>query len=1001
MTSPTSTQQSQERNLITFTPTPPNSVRGGTPVEQEGAPGSNIGGEPTPFPATTPMPQRVNTGQRPRNNVNPPEPVTTTDQVAPREDTNTEVTTTGPPNNQPLTREDEFMLGQQESYLRLPIPQDNTTIRKCWRCGEEGHSKKGCNRQVSCTFCQVYSHATKACKKYASFVRNSQGTSSKRTTPVQGQANIQTQEPLVQGPRYVTHYYPRFQPPVVPPMIRSPVITQTVQAPPYPRQPLQQIPHTSPQDVRNNPNYINQGTQESGITSQPQGLPQEGGMYVKFPIPIENEAPSNTHPPLQSQPREGDEYSTPSPEVQPTQSQGQQQVPQRESSQMLQAQQKQLYAKIKQQQRQIKLMQQQNQQLQQQQWQRQIAELQRSETPKQKKPAQPNQPRIVEGVLKPKKEEISIRNDTPQLVNEVDRPVFVNHYYATLADKAVRIKHQGKVLYVIEGDEHSSLSSKRVQVEPPCPLVQSQRREGDEHSTPSLKIVETGLNRVTEAEQQTPYGTSDVYAQHKKTYPTMQGTVVVQPTVERRNQGLEGPNETTIPKLPDVSQPPPPIQRTFDESRGGPGSSCSSKDTEILESIRDITRVMEKQIKLNNRSAEEGAIQNATLLQQFIKSQQERSLDPALMAIPTFTGNDRAKCLDWASRVKNVCKQSGRSFRQDLINKSELLVQNYITSLSNNMSDDELMEKVLRFFSDVPTSPHALDKLKQIQQAVDEPIISYNQRYKNLLERVEGRPLGEITSAAAMEMYLGSINIHIRKSIRNTLFWNSKHAPKTVEETMTKAQEIYIKHLYSTGEDSLTDTTIHEKPAIVVEEVQTERRPKWGQRWNGEGDEYSTPSKGNRSRGNYGNYEEKTPQIHDPHADRKGGDEHSSPSNKQKAEGRTTQLPSTIRSSYTQILVNPMQLQDHEFTAWLERLVEARKNRQENKARPYRNYRKPYNQDNAGGEGSRRKPHLRNKMTPAQELDVHQIMEVYQCQYGDVVEAVDMYNLDVEECRSA
>ena len=186
-----------------------------------------------------------------------------------------------------------------------------------------------------------------------------------------------------------------------------------------------------------------------------------------------------------------------------------------------------------------------------------------------------------------------------------------------------------------------------------------------------------------------------------------------------------------------------------------------------------------------------------------------------------------------------------------------------------------------------------------------------------------------------------------------------------------------------------------------MEEVQTERRPKWGQRRNGEGDEYSTPSTGNHSRGSYSNYEEKTPQRHDPHADRKGGDERSSPLDKQKSEGHATQLPSTIRSSYTQILVNPMQLQDHEFTAWLERLVEARKNRQENKVRPYRNYHKPYNQDNAGGEGSRRKPQLRNKMTPVQELDVHQIMEVYQCQYDDVVEAVDMYNLDVEECRSA
>ena len=978
------TEQSQERNLITFTPTPPNSVRGETPVEESNIQAPNVRGQQR----ESPLPQRVNTGRRPNGDDIPPEQILTAGQEVPRINQTPEERTVEAVNNQQVPNSNEIMLGQpeQESYLRLPIPQENTVARKCWRCGEEGHSKKRCNRQVSCTYCQVYSHATRACKKYASFVRNSQGTSSKRTTPVQGQANIdaRTQGPPVLRPRYVTNNYPRFQPPVVPPMIRPPVITQMMQTSPHPRQLSQQGTYGSPQDVREDPKYNSQEARISQSTSQPQVPQQEAAMYVKCPIPIGNEVPPTTSSNTIS-----------------SQSQGQPQVPQGIEPQASQEQHQQLYAKIRQQQQQIKLMQQQNQQLQQQQWQRQIAELQSTSTTKQKEPIQVKQPRIVEGVLRPKKEEVSIRNDVPQLINEADRPVFVNHYYAALADKAVRIQHQGKVLYVIEGDEHSSISTKSTQVEPPFPQIQPHQKEGDEYSTPSQQMREAGLNRVAEAEKKRPYGAPETYEQHTKTNGTTQGAVIVQPTVETRNLGLEGPNETT--KLPDVSQPPPPIHRTFEESRLGPGSNCISKDTEILETIRDITKVMENQIRLSNRNSEEGAIQNATLLQQFIKTQQERALDPALMAIPTFTGNDRTKCLDWASRVRNVCKQSGRSFRQELINKSELLVQNYITSLSNNMPDDELMERVLRFFSDVPTSSHALDKLKQIQQAVDEPIISYNQRYKNLLERVEGRPLGEITSAAAMEMYLGSINIHIRKSIRNTLFWNSKHAPKTVEEAMTKAQEIYIKHLYSTGEDSLTDTATNEqieKPAIIVEEVQTDRRPRWGQRRGGEDDEYSTPSPGNRPRG-YGSYEGKSSQKSESSANRKGGDEHSAPSDKRKAEGRSTQLPNTIRSSYTQILVNPMQLQDHEFTAWLERLVEARKNRQENKTRPYRNYRKPYNQDNATAEGGWRKPQLRNKMTPAQELDVHQIMDVYKCQYDDVVEAVDMYNLDVEECCSA
>ena len=44
---------------------------------------------------------------------------------------------------------------------------------------------------------------------------------------------------------------------------------------------------------------------------------------------------------------------------------------------------------------------------------------------------------------------------------------------------------------------------------------------------------------------------------------------------------------------------------------------------------------------------------------------------------------------------------------------------------------------------------------------------------------------------------------------------------------------------------------------------------------------------------------------------------------------KSSQQPSVLHGSFTQIMVNPMQLQDHEFTAWLNRLVEARRNRQE------------------------------------------------------------------------
>ena len=71
-----------------------------------------------------------------------------------------------------------------------------------------------------------------------------------------------------------------------------------------------------------------------------------------------------------------------------------------------------------------------------------------------------------------------------------------------------------------------------------------------------------------------------------------------------------------------------------------------------------------------------------------------------------------------------------------------------------------------------------------------------------------------------MELYLGSIIEPIRKSIRNTLYFNSKHAPKTLGEAMQKAQDLHIKHLYAIGEeqDSVANGS-DVLPEITVNEV--------------------------------------------------------------------------------------------------------------------------------------------------------------------------------------
>ena len=202
---------------------------------------------------------------------------------------------------------------------------------------------------------------------------------------------------------------------------------------------------------------------------------------------------------------------------------------------------------------------------------------------------------------------------------------------------------------------------------------------------------------------------------------------------------------------------------------------------------------------------------------------------------------------------------------------------------------------------------------------------------------------------------------------------------------MKKEEELYMKHVYTTGgEDSLTDP--HGTKEVTINEVS---RYTPSQRFEGNRNTSEIPPVRSPYRKTYPRKQEhnRTGEIPPNTQDNRG---HKEGSNTQ----TSNQLP---RGSYTQIMVNPTQLSDKEFVAWMDRLVEARRNRQNNKPHPYSQFRRPYAQRDQDNEAR----DLRNKIKPARELNTEEIMSHMRCEYVDIEEAVEMYNLDVEECRSA
>ena len=242
-----------------------------------------------------------------------------------------------------------------------------------------------------------------------------------------------------------------------------------------------------------------------------------------------------------------------------------------------------------------------------------------------------------------------------------------------------------------------------------------------EHSQQSLGALKVGKSRVQATDQMStrhiPLTEYKNVRQELQTYPVSRGPMTVQPT------GVDNGSSSVLLDLPNINKNlPPPLlsnpsshyhhqhHNQVHQTEVNPGQVMNSEN---LKSIQSITEVMQQQLLLNSKTTEQGIVQTASLFQEMIKAQEKRDLDPALLAIPTFSGEakDRPQCLDWVSRVKNVCDQSGRSFRQELINKSGILVQNFIRSLNENITNNELTEKILQFFSDVPMTSHTLNKL--------------------------------------------------------------------------------------------------------------------------------------------------------------------------------------------------------------------------------------------------------------------------------------------------
>ena len=303
-------------------------------------------------------------------------------------------------------------------------------------------------------------------------------------------------------------------------------------------------------------------------------------------------------------------------------------------------------------------------------------------------------------------EQYVIRRNTfsgknPLCIEDMERPVFVNNYYA--GDNPQQMFREVRENF---GGKSDNLNFRLQQ-------FQTQALKHDKASQ-SMDDWDVGIARMHKMEETHP--TVENY--HNNQDPP----VIVQPnkmqeltlsstrSYQMLDYSVPPPNTHAYKSLPDDSLLPGQHNQAVTVTPNIQGDLNNS----LLETIKRVTSAVEQQVILSGARVEHSIIQNNNLFQELIKAQNKRDLDLALMLILTFTGEDSSQCLDCITRIKNICVQSGRSLRQELINKAGIVVQNYLTSLDATLSEKEMEERILQHFSDIPTMTQAIEKLKSL-----------------------------------------------------------------------------------------------------------------------------------------------------------------------------------------------------------------------------------------------------------------------------------------------
>ena len=160
-----------------------------------------------------------------------------------------------------------------------------------------------------------------------------------------------------------------------------------------------------------------------------------------------------------------------------------------------------------------------------------------------------------------------------------------------------------------------------------------------------------------------------------------------------------------------------------------------------------------------------------------------------LKNLERFDGKDRSKCLEWISNVEVIAQHSKKTFRELICQSMSPSLLHIFSSVSAFASDQDIKEILLANYSDVPSMAEAVAKLRNIQILPEEPLATFNARYKQIHQVAYDTSPETQTNKTVIIDYVGKLPSYPRDKLLKKLSRKDSYI-KTLQDAFRNAIEI-------------------------------------------------------------------------------------------------------------------------------------------------------------------------------------------------------------------